>query len=285
MHSKHPDIRLNSVSGGSGVLLRRIQAESANPQGDIFWSSSYNTVRGFAGYFDAYQSPELAAIFDNIRYPDHHFAPVNVHVVVMMINKDQLGTLQAPATWNDLLDPKWKGKIIVANPANSSTGYTILWGIYKKLGANGLKKLAENVVISSSSTAVQSGISMGEYPVGLAFEANAYPYVAGGQKEIQLIYPQDGTFITAEYAGLLKNAPAHDAARQTFDTLLSKDTQTELLKTAFRRPSRKDIEVSKYTDLPEMSAIPIFPINEQEAADQRQEFLKIWQADITSARQ
>lgn len=278
LKEKAPDIRLNSITGGSGVLLRRLEAEASNVQGDLFWSSSFNTVGAFEGQFQAYESPELSAIPEKLRYPGNLFTPANVHVVVIMVNTDQLGNLPAPRTWTDLLDPKWKGKIVVADPANSSTGYTILWGLHKMIGDEELKKLAANVAVSSSSSAVQSGVAMGEYAVGLAFEANAYPYVDGGQEEIELVYPEDGTFITADFAGLVKGAPGGDAAKTAFDVLMSKETQTALLETSFRRPSRSDIEVSKIVKLPEMSAIKVFDIDEKEAADKRDEFLKTWQS-------
>lgn len=283
LHTQNPDITLNSVTGGSAVLLRRIEAESAQTQADIFWSSSYNTIRAYEKFFSAYASPALATIPKELRYPGDLFVPANVHISLLMVNTSQLGKLAMPKTWEDLLAPEWKGKFVVADPANSSTGYTILWGIYKKLGAEGLEKLAANAVVSSSSSAVQSGVAMGEYAVGLAFEANAYPYVDGGQKEIKLIYPEDGTFMTADYAGLIKNAPGQAASEAAFDTLLSQEVQIALLKDAFRRPSRTDIQVSKYVDLPEMSSINIFRTDEKEAADNREEFLTLWQAAVTAA--
>ena len=49
------------ITGGSGVLLRRIEAEKAAPQGDVFWSSSANTMGAFKDVLEPYASPELAA--------------------------------------------------------------------------------------------------------------------------------------------------------------------------------------------------------------------------------
>ncbi|MCO5089715.1 extracellular solute-binding protein [Bosea sp. (in: a-proteobacteria)] len=282
LKKKAPEIRLNSVTGGSGVLLRRLEAEASNVQGDLFWSSSFNTVGAFEKLFEAYASPELAAIPEKLRYPGNLFTPANVHVVVIMVNTNQLGNLPAPKTWTELLDPKWKGKVVIADPANSSTGYTILWGLHKMIGDEKLRQLTANLTVSSSSSAVQSGVAMGEYAVGLGFEANGYPYVDGGQKEFNLIYPEDGTFITADFAGLVKGAPGGAAAKAAFDGLMSKETQTSLLETSFRRPSRSDIEVSKIVKLPEMSAIKVFDIDEKEAADQRDAFLKTWRSYPTA---
>lgn len=271
-----PNIKVNSITGGSGVLMRRIQAEEKNVQADIFWSASYNTVGAFENFFQAYKSPVLDVISDNIRYPGDVFIPANVHVVVIMVNEDQLGNMPAPKNWKDLLDPSWKGKIVVADPANSSTGYTILWGLSKMLTPDEFKQLADNVVISASSSAVQNGVAMGEYAIGLAFEANAYPYVDGGQKEIKLIYPEDGTFITPEYAGLIKGAPGAENAKRAMDALLSQQSQIGLLQNSFRRPSRNDIEISKYVGLPELKDIKVFATNEKDAANNRADFLKQW---------
>ena len=92
------------------------------------------------------------------------------------------------------------------------------------------------------------------------------------------MYPADGTFVTEESVVLVKNAPNAVAARKLVDLLLSKDTQIALLESAFRRPSRSDIDVSKYVELPELKGIKVFPVDDKEAQDKRTEFLARWQA-------
>ena len=183
-----------------------------------------------------------------------------------------------PKTWADLLDPRFKGKMIIADPANSSTALTILWGVEKMLGADGLKRLASNIKVTSAAATVLRSVGQGEFAIGLTFESNAYAYVAGGQKEISLVYPSDGTFSTAEYLALIKGAPAGELAKRACDHLLSKDVQTELLLAAYRRPARSDIDVAKLVELPALSSIKIFPVDEEEAAAKRADFLKRWQA-------
>ena len=178
--------------------------------------------------------------------------------------------------WKDLVDPVWKGRIILPDPANSSTGYTIVWGLSKLLDAETYKALVSNLVVSSSSSAVPKGVAMGEYAVGLTFETNSYSYVDGGQSEISIVYPTSGTFTTPEFAALVKGAPAGDDAKKAIDALLSKEAQIELLKVAFRRPSRTDIKVSDYVKLPELSSINVFKIDEEEAAKSRDAFLAEW---------
>lgn len=278
-----PNLKISTVTGGSGQLLRRIEAEAAKPQCDVFWSSSANTLGAFKTLFEPYKVAEQSAILASLRQPEDLWTAANIHVAVLMVNKSQLRGLPAPKSWADILDPRYKGKLVIADPANSSTAYTILWGVDKLLGADGLKRLADNVKVTSSAPTVLRGVGQGEYAVGLTFESNAYAYVAGGQKDIALVYPADGTFSTPEFFAMIKGAPGGALARQACDLLASREVQIALLENAFRRPARTDIEVGKYVDLPEFAKIKLFETNEDEAAAQRTEFLARWRALVAAA--
>jgi len=85
--------QVNVITGGSGVMLRRIEAETGSVQADIFWSSSANTLGAFEPLFVSYDAPALAHIPAAIHYPGNRFLPTNVHVVVIMINEDMMGDL------------------------------------------------------------------------------------------------------------------------------------------------------------------------------------------------
>jgi iron(III) transport system substrate-binding protein len=281
---KLPGVKFSFVTGGSGVMLRRMEAEAAKPQADIFWSSSANTLGAFRKLFESYNSPEAASIPASLAEPNKLWTASNIHVVTLMVNTKHLGGNAQPATWADLLDSRWKGKLIIADPANSSTGYTILWGVKAMLGADALRKLAANVTVTSAAATVLRSVAQGEYSVGLTFESNAYAYVAGGQKEIKLVYPKDGTFTTPEFLVLAKDAPNGAIARRAFDHIISKDVQIALLENAFRRPSRSDIDVSRHAELPNLGAIKVFDLDENEAAAKRNEFLAEWQAMVAAAR-
>lgn len=281
---KQPNLKISTITGGSGQLLRRIEAEAAKPQADIFWSSSANTLGAFKQLFEPYASPEAKAIPEALRQPENLWTASNIHLVVAMVNKNQRGGKPAPKSWKDLLDPTWKGKIIIADPANSSTAYTILWGVEKLMGPEGLKALAANLTVSSAASTVLRAVGQGEYAIGLTFESNAYAYVAGGQREISLVYPSEGTFSTPEFQVLIKGAPAGASARAAYDLMLSKEAQIALLENAFRRPSRSDIDVSKHVDLPAMESVKVFATDEEEAAAKRDDFLKRWTSYASAAK-
>lgn len=278
-----PHIKPSAIVGGSSQLLKRIEAESAQPKGDVFWTSSANVMHGYRDFFEPYRSAEAAAIPAALHGPDDLWMGANLHVVVGMVNARQL-TGPAPTRWADLTDRRFKGKIIIGDPGNSSTAFTALWGIERVLGADGLKALAQNISVSSAASHVVRSVGQGEYAIGITFESTAYPYVAGGQKEIGILYPEDGTFTVADNMALVKNAPNPAAAKRMYDLLLSREVQLALLENAFRRPSRSDIDVSKHLDMPSLEDIKIVPVDEAEASADRDAFLARWRAHLAAAR-
>jgi len=266
------------ITGGTGVLMRRLDAEKSKPQGDVFWSASAATMGSYAHLFTPYTSPQLQAIPAQYHYPDNLILPTNVHVVALMVNTELLGGEPAPTRWADLADPKWRGKIVMADPNNSATSHTIAWGLYSTLDEATYKAIVANMTVTQSASSVRRGVAQGEYAVGLMFEAHAYSYVAGGQEEIKVVYPEEGTFISPEYLAVVKDAPTERAAQQLADLLLARETQIELLQSSYRRPSRADIKVSDYENLPELADIKTVAIDEQEAARTRTQFLAEWDA-------
>lgn len=279
-----PNVRFNFVTGGSGVLLRRMETEASRPQADLFWSSSANTLGAFRALFESYRSPEAASIPAALAEPSNLWTASNVHVVTLMVNRNHLSGNPEPRVWSDILDPRWRRRLIIADPANSSTAYTILWGVRQMHGADALRQLAANVVVTSAAATVLRAVAQGEYAIGLTFEANAYAYVAGGQREIKLVYPEDGTFTTPEFLVLAKSAPNGAVARAAFDHIISRDVQIALLENAFRRPSRSDIDVSRHAELPNIGSIRVFGLDEEVAAARRTEFLAEWTAAVAATR-
>jgi len=271
-------VNLGVINGSSSAMLRRIEAEAAAPAADFFWSSSANTVKAFEAYFEPYQSAELDAMYEEFLYPGNLFQPNQINLVAVMVNEDYLEGQPMPTSWADLAKPEWKGKITMPNPESSSTGYTIIWGLSKLLDEASYKAIIANTVVVESARAVPKSVADGEYVIGLTFEASPYDYVANGMDEIKIIYPEEGTFFTPEYIGLVKGIEDKEQVHQMLDLLLSKEMQTELLKTGFRRPTRKDIDVSEYLELPNFSELAIFATDETEAAAARETFLAEWRA-------
>jgi len=276
--ARKADMSLGIITGGTGVLMRRLDAEKSAPQGDVFWSASAATLGSFAHLFTPHNSAHLKAIASEHHYPGNLMLPTNIHVVTLMINEEQLDGHPMPKSWADLANPVWNGKIIMADPNNSATSHTIAWGMHSVLDEATYKAVVANLTMTQSVSGVRRAVAQGEYAIGLVFEAHAYSYIAGGQEEIKMVYPSEGTFVSTEYLAVVKDAPSGKNALALADLLLAKDTQIALLQSAYRRPSRADIKVSDYEELPELGDIKTLPIDEQEAARVRTQFLAEWDA-------
>lgn len=281
---KSASLNVQQVTGGTGSLMKRIQAEAKNPRGDVLWSGGFGTLGAYKDLLEPYMSPDLAAIPAEFRGPDNLWVGTNLHVMVLMVNERQLKGMAAPKSWSDLMKPEWKGKFAVTDPSKSATAYMLVYGLLKQFGKDGLEKIAANAVVTSSSGTTYKGVASGEYPVGLTIEYAAQEYVAGGQKEIKLVYPAEGSYLAPEGMFIVKGAKNMEAAKALYNGLLSKDVQEALLVKNFRRPTRTDIAVSKLTALPDLKSIKIFPLDQDKASQEYEQLVALWNIAVAKAR-
>lgn len=279
----HPGIKVSVVRAGTGALMQRIKAEAANPLGDIFWSGGLSTIGEFRDQLASYTSPEAATVPAAYRGPDGLWLGTNTHVTVLMTNLRQAPGGQAPGGWADLADPAWKGKIVIPDPERSSASFVALYGLQQVLGKEMLAKVAGNAVIVGTTSAAYEGVAKGEFAVAVTMEYAAYEYVAGGLKEIKLVYPAEGTFLSPEGMALIKGGKNPAEARQLYEFLASRKTQIEVFKTAYRRPLRTDIHVNQLALLPTLSSIKVVALDDAKMGSDRAAFIAQWR-DLISAR-
>lgn len=280
-----PELNVQQVTSGTGALMKRIEAEEANPLGDVVWGGGFGTMAAFRHNFESYDSKEAQDIDDRFIGPDHLWAGTNAHVMIIMVNERQLRGEAAPKSWSDLFDPKWKGKIIIGDPASSGSAYDQIYGIHQLYGAEGLDKLAQNADVSRSSGQVYKSVANGEYPIGVTMEYAAYAYIAGGQPGISIVYPEDGAFVAPEAVAVIQNPKnGADAAHQIYDILLSKEVQEAELVQNFRRPTRSDIDVAALTKLPNLVDITVEATDPMKAAADYNSVIEVWQKALTAAK-
>ncbi len=279
-----PNLKVQQVTGGTGSLMKRIQAEAKNPRGDVLWSGGFGTLGAYKDQLQPYKAPGTEAIPAEFRGPNDLWIGTNVHVMVMMVNERQLKGLPSPKTWSDLMKPEWKGKFAITDPSKSATAYMLVYGLLKQFGKDGLEKIAANASVTSSSGTTYKGVASGEYAVGLTIEYAAQEYVAGGQKEIKLVYPIEGSYLAPEGMFIVKGAKNMDAAKTLYNALMSKEVQEAELVKNFRRPTRTDIQVSKLTTLPDLKSIKIFPLNQDAAAQEYEQLVALWNNAVSKAR-
>ena len=274
-NKKNPGIRISPVRGSTGAMMQRIKAEAASPKADIFWSGGFPALGTYKEFFAAYKSPEAAGMQPAFHGPNDLWVGTNAHVMVIMVNKRALKGDPIPKTWSDLADPRWKDRLVIGDPEKTSSSYATLWGINDSVGPAPLKGIARNATVVSTASQVYEGVAKGEFAVGMTMEYAAQEYVAGGQKDVQIVYPAEGTFLAPEGMALVKNSPNPSEARKFYDFLASKETQEMLFRKFYRRPARDDIDTTKI-GLPATTQFKVKPIDDARATAAQPEFLKMW---------
>jgi iron(III) transport system substrate-binding protein len=277
--TKETGIAVEPVSAGSGVVMRRLQAEKARPLADIVWGVSRSLLQTNKALFQPYASKNKEATPADYRDPDDLWIGNNLHLLVILQNTKLVPEGQGPKGWADLLDPKWKGKIAFTDPANSGSAYATvtmlvdLWGG----GDAGWKKVGElfkNLKVLNRSSLVFQGVGNGEYPLGISLEY-AGPMWAAGGAPVKVIYPNDGTTASMEGVAIIKDDPNPAEAKAFVDFINRKDTREMILKATYRRPTRSDVDLTKLPGgMPPMSAVKLATYDEQGWTEKRTKTLE-----------
>jgi iron(III) transport system substrate-binding protein len=272
--NKETGIQVEPVAAGSGVLMRRLQAEKGHPQADIVWGVSRSLLQTNKNVFEAYASKNKDVTPPEYRDPDDLWIGNNLHLLVILQNTKLVPDGEGPRSWADLLDAKWKGKIAFTDPANSGSAFATvtmlvdLWGG----GDAGWKRVGElfkNLKVLNRSSLVFQGVGNGEYPLGISLEYAGPLWASNGAPE-KVIYPADGTTASMEGVAIIKGGPNTDQAKTFVDFINRKDTREMILKATFRRPTRNDLDLSKLPGgLLPLSSIKLVNYDEQGWTDKR----------------
>lgn len=271
-------IKVTTVRLGTGEAMKRIAAEKDNPLADIFWSGDTAVLDAAKEHFAPYSSPEAQNLPPGCIDPENRWTASNTHLMVLMVNTRLVKPADMPKSWSDILDPKWKDKVVMADPAKSGSAYSQIFGVYQLYGPDGLTKLANNARILDSSSLVYKGTAEGEFPVGITMEYAAYRYIAGGSNAVKIVYPSDGTISAPEGAALVAGGAHEREARAFFDYLLSKQTVSEIFRKFYRRPARTDAD--DVEGLPSVKTLKIVENNPAEANRMQKELLGKWRAVV-----
>lgn len=243
------NIEVLAVSLGGGDALQRVAAEAENPQCDVVWGPTTDSLEAYKDYFQSFVSSEADAIPDSLNDSDHLWSAESQQPSVLMYNKALVPEEDVPTTWEDLLDSQWEGRIASANPASSSSAYTLLCTAIMSTSENKdyeqgwsfIEKLAKNLIISGGSSSVYKGVADGEYPLGLTLEQLAYVYVSADPDKVGMVYLENGTSNAPDGFAMVKDCPDPENAEIFMNFLLSKECQQIMSDQFGRRSVRTDV--------------------------------------------
>jgi iron(III) transport system substrate-binding protein len=171
----HPDIQVSTVDLSTGPITERAIAEKANPQADVIYMVNNVALDQMkaAGVLEPY-APKGSPISDAFRDADGFWVAHDITVMGMAVNTKVLAEkhLPMPTTWEDLINPVYKGQIAIASPTKSGTGMTIFSTLVDMFGWNYVENLNRNIFqYADGGSAPAREAGTGEVAIGLSYDS------------------------------------------------------------------------------------------------------------------
>jgi iron(III) transport system substrate-binding protein len=216
--TEYPNIEIDVERSGSERVFQRINQEyqsairnvdvvnSSDASHFIFWKQQK--------WLAAHTPPDVQRFPAQFKDPEGYFATWRATLSVMGYNTKLVDAKDAPTGYQDLLDPKWKGKLVKSHPGYSGTSLTGTYAIVKLLGWDYLEKLSKQGVQQlQSTTATPKSIASGERMVMV--DGNEYNMFIeiDAKSPVKIIYPKEGTPFVTSPSAIFAEAPHPNAAR------------------------------------------------------------------------
>ena len=176
--------------------------------------------------------------FEILDESKNHYLPWYNPVFGVYVNTQQVAAADEPKNWKDLLDPRWKGKIVMNDPGLSSSGNTVFTVAVKApgYGEEFFKQLArQDLMFVAAAQEVDAIVARGERAVGLPGQAKGTVRQRGSP--LKLLTMADGMVWTVHTLAAVKDSPAPNAARVLLNWLLSPELQALLANEQLEVPS------------------------------------------------
>ena len=232
----------------TGPLLNQLLQERDRPQADVVVGLDHNYLSKVleAGILKAYRPQAAAKIRKELVFdPDFRMIPFDYGYVVFNYDRERLK--RVPKSHSDLLDPFYKGKIIIENPLTSSPGQVFLLTTIALYGDPGYldywRKLKPNLLTITPGWDEAYGMyTSGEAPIVLSYGASpVYHLINEKTERYQALVLDDAAYAQIEGIGIVNRTANLRGARQIVDYLLSPAVQRLIPENQFMYPVRTDV--------------------------------------------
>ena len=216
----------------TGEVQAKIEEENGNPSADVWFGGTtdpYNVVAA-EGLLEAYEAENASHLLGSqYRDPDGYWYGIYKGILGFMVNKDELArmNLEAPADWQDLLKPEYKGLIWLSNYNTAGTAKLVINTMIQKYGHDeGIQYLVDldkNIqVYTKSGSGPSKNVGTGECVIGIGFLHDGITQIVdNGYDNVQLIIPSSGTSFEIGATAIFKGAKHPNAAKLWVEYALS----------------------------------------------------------------
>jgi len=275
--AQYPKIDIEVERAGSERIFQRINQEyqsniknvdvvnSSDASHFLFWKQQK--------WLAAHTPPDALKYPAQGRDPEGYYFSWRATLSPMGINTNLVKDADAPKGYQDLLDPKWKGKLVKAHPSYSGTALTGTYALVKALGWDYLEKLSKNGVQQlQSTTAPPKTLASGERAVMV--DGNEYNMFIEIQNRspVKIIYAVEGTPFVSSPTAIFAGAPHPNAARVLQNFMYTAKAQQLLVDQGGARSLHPDVK--EPADRTPLSKIKLLPDDAQGMLPQINEIKK-----------
>ncbi len=290
---RFPEVDIRWLDMGSQEVYDRIRSEAVNPQADV-WFGGPGTIFARGADEDLLQSyaPSWAQqVPETSRHPESLYFGIYRSCPILVYNSDAVSAEEAPADWDDLLDPRWQDKIVMRDPLASGTLRTVFTMVVARSvaetgepeqGYDWLRRLdaqtkeyVPNPALLFEKLIRQEGVvSMWELTDILLRERQGLPLAHR--------FATSGTPVIDDSIGLVAGARNAEAAKAFIDWVGEIEALELVAREAFRLPARTDMPVDRLPPWAQTvveELLPI-PLDKQLITERGQEWMATWDRTI-----
>jgi iron(III) transport system substrate-binding protein len=272
----YPGIKVEVQRTGSQRILQRVMQEmQANLKlVDVIHTSD-------AGHFVLLKEKKLLMKYTpagvdafpaGFKDRDGYYFTLRATVNVIAYNTKLVSSAEAPRTWKDLLDPKWKGKLVTAHPGYSGVISTHVLALVQLYGWDYFKQLAQNKLMLVQSAVDPAGVvASGERMV--AVDGGDYYYYQMKKKgnPIEVVYPKEGVPLVVSPTAIASFAPHPNAAKLFTDFTFTRELQQVMADSEGLYTGHPEVKYP--SDKPKLSELKLLSV-EAEELEKRNEEIK-----------
>ena len=270
----YPGIKVEVHRTGSERILQRVMQElQANIKiADVVHTSD-------AGHYVLLKQKNLLMKYAPAgveRFPaafkdkDGYHYGLRATVNVIAYNSKIVPAAEAPRTWKDLLDPKWKGKLVTAHPGYSGVIATHVLALVHLHGWDYFKQLAQNKPMLVQSAVDPSGVvASGERPIAVNGGDYTFYQVKKKGNPVEIVFPKEGVPLVVSPSAITSFAPHPNAARLFTDFIFSRELQQVLADSEGLYTGHPDVKYP--ADRPKLSDPNLLRVDPEELEKRNEE--------------
>ena len=229
---KYPGVRVSYVRNNSTETAVKIinESKAGKMQADLFDGTNTSTVLKKVNLVEAWKPDSAKDWPADVADPQGYWVATNVYVLTPGFNTEMVKKGTEPKVFDDLLDPKWKGKMVWNGSVSTSGGPGFIGNVLHTMGEEKgmayLTKLSAQKIVNLDVSARQvlDQVIAGEYPIGLQI-FNHHTVISAKKGAPSDWIKMEPATVVLQVASVAKGAQHPNAAKLLLDYLVSDEGQ------------------------------------------------------------